>query len=91
MSRSTLSRRYKAAYTVLYEAELEQCAARCQLERKRARAAHMLESIIDSKACDLDPLHNAEASVEWWGWVIATAARIVEEQQKWDRSRARQN
>ncbi|MGZ4904719.1 MAG: hypothetical protein ACXVI3_06475 [Halobacteriota archaeon] len=51
----------------------------------------MLESIIDSKACDLDPLHKAEASVEWWGWVIATAARIVEEQQKWDRSRARQN
>ncbi|MGZ7198338.1 MAG: hypothetical protein ACXVIW_07895 [Halobacteriota archaeon] len=48
----------------------------------------MLESIIDSKACDLGPLHKAEASLEWWGWVIATAARIVEEQQKWGRSRA---
>ncbi|MGZ4919526.1 MAG: hypothetical protein ACXV6L_04890 [Halobacteriota archaeon] len=72
---------------MLYEAELEQCAARCQLERERTRVAHTLESIIDSKACDLGPLHKAEASVEWWERVIATAARIVEEQQKRDRSR----
>ncbi len=84
MPRLSLSNRSKAAYTVLYEAELEQCAAKCHLKHEKERAEHALLSLTDLKACDLGSLHKAEASVQWWGRVIALATKIVEEQQKRD-------
>jgi len=89
--RAAMSRRYRAAYTVLYEAELEQCAAKRHLQREKELAERTFVSIIDTKACDLGSLHKAEASVQWWGLVAATATRIVEEEQKSDRASRRRN
>jgi len=86
-----MSRRYKAAYTVLYEAELEQCAAKCHLQHERELAERAFVSIPSTKAYDLGSYHKAEASVQWWGMVVAIATRIVEEQQKGDRAGRRQN
>ncbi len=91
MPRLSLSNRSKAAYTVLYEAELEQCAANCHLKHEKERAEHALLSLADLKVCDLGPFHKAEASVQWWRLVVAMATKIVEEQQKRDRLERRNN
>ncbi len=79
MPRSALSNRRKAAYSVLYEAELEHCVAKFHLKHEKARAEHALLSLADLKVCDLGAFHKAEASVLWWRRVVATATRIVEE------------
>ncbi|MGZ4906543.1 MAG: hypothetical protein ACXVI3_04545 [Halobacteriota archaeon] len=86
MPRAVISRRYKAAYTVLYESELEQCVAKRHLQHEKELAERALVSITDTKACDLGSFHKAEASVQWWGLVVAMTTRIVEEQQKFDRA-----
>lgn len=91
MPRSALSNRSKAAYTVLYEAELEQCAAKCHLKHEKKRAEHALLSLTDLKTCDLGCFHRAEASVQWWRRVVAMATKIVEEQQKRDHPGRRNN
>ncbi len=87
VSRAATSTTYKAAYSVLYEAELERCAAKCRLQDEKKRAERALRSLTESKACDLGPFHQAQASVEWWDRVVATAARILEERQRHGRMR----
>ncbi len=91
MTRAATSRRYKAAYTLLFEAEQEQCAAKCRLQHEKERAEHAILSLSDLKACDLGSFRRAEASVQWWQRVIAMTIKIVEEEQKLDRSGKRNN
>ncbi|MGZ4904783.1 MAG: hypothetical protein ACXV5I_08225 [Halobacteriota archaeon] len=82
-----MSSKHEAVRCVLHEAEREQRAAQRRLQRERGRAERALQSIIDLKACDLSPVHEAEASVQWWGRVVATVTKILDEQQKRDHSR----
>ncbi len=84
MPRTVMSTSYKAAYRLLYEAELEQCAARCRLQQEKDRAERALVFITESKTWDLGPVHEAEASVQWWERVIATLTRVLEEQETRD-------
>ncbi len=77
----------KAAYNVLYEAERQQRAAQRRLRHERGRAECALHAITELKACDLGRVHEAEASVQWWGRVIATVTQILEEQQTRGHSR----
>ncbi len=89
MPRTDMSSKNHALHVVLYEAEREQRAAQRRLQHERERAELALLSIIDIKACDLGPVHEAEASVQWWGRVIAAVTVITQEQQKRDHLRPR--
>ncbi len=91
MPRSALSRKHKAACAMLYEAELEQCAARRRLQDERERTERAILSIFDTKACDLGAFHKAEASLQWWERVTAAITKIVDEQQRRDCQRRRSN
>ncbi len=86
MPHTDTSSRCKAAYRLLYEATLEENAAKCRLHHEKKLAERALLSITDTRAADLGSFHKAEASAQWWKRVVATVARIAEEQQGRDRT-----
>ncbi len=91
MPRAATSRRFKAAYTLLFEAELEQCVAKCRLQNEKERAEHSILSLTNLEACDLGSFHRAEASVQWWQRVIEMTTKIMEEQRELSRPEKHNN